>query len=69
MWLFLHEILNCTLKAVTCSLKDIKLDNLLNLFTETLGEIYTIVLNFVQLWTVKDVQQLDYLLKLFIGEI
>lgn len=57
------------LKAVTCSLKDIKLDNLLNLFTETLGEIYTIVLNFVQLWTVKDVQQLDYLLKLFIGEI
>lgn len=37
------------LKAVTCSLKDIKLDNLLNLFTETLGEIYTIVLNFVQL--------------------
>lgn len=41
----------CTLK--TCSLKDIQLDNLLNLFTETLGEIYTIVLNFVQVELLK----------------
>lgn len=55
MIIFTRDIKLLTLKAVTCSLKDIKLDNLLNLFTETLGEIYTIVLNFVQLWTVKDV--------------